>query len=386
MNLFEKINREGTNSVKWDMMKKVYGRDDLLPMWVADMDFLAPTEIRQSLQERINHGIFGYTFPPETLYESAINWIKMRYQWKVSADSFLLSNGVVPSISMAIQALTEVGDQVLIQSPVYTPFYDMIRNNDRIVVKNPLKENNGYYTIDFDDFEQKLKQGVKLLILCNPHNPVGRVWKKEELIRIGELCEKYEVLILSDEIHADIVYSPHVHTPIASLNKTLEELTITCYAPSKTFNIAGLQASLMVIPNKNIRQKIEQVQKKQGFFTLNLFGLLGMEAAYTHGEKWLEQLLNYLKKNITTSLQYITEHLPHININEPEGTYLLWLDCRTLNVSDKQLQQLLLEKGKLALEPGKKYGDEGEGFVRMNIGCHENTLLEGLTRLKQALK
>jgi len=386
MNLFEKINREGTNSVKWDMMKKVYGRDDLLPMWVADMDFLAPTEIRQSLQERINHGIFGYTFPPETLYESAKNWIKKCYQWEVSADSFLLSNGVVPSISMAIQALTEVGDPILIQSPVYTPFYDMIRHNDRIVVKNPLIENNGYYTIDFDDFEQKLKQGVKLLILCNPHNPVGRVWKKEELIRIGELCEKYEVLILSDEIHADIVYSPHVHTPIASLNKTLEELTITCYAPSKTFNVAGLQASLMVIPNKNIRQKIELVQKKQGFFTLNLFGLLGMEAAYTHGEKWLEQLLNYLKKNITTSLQYINEHLPHIHINEPEGTYLLWLDCRSLNVSDKQLQHLLLEKGKLALEPGKKYGDEGEGFVRMNIGCHETTLLEGLTRLKLALK
>lgn len=385
MNQFQKIKREQTNSVKWDMMDKVYGRKDLLPMWVADMDFLAPKEVRERLLDRVNHGIFGYTFPSDQLFKVVKDWIGKRYGWDVSPSWMLPSNGVVPSISMAIQALTNVGDSVLIQTPVYTPFYDMIKNNDRKVVINPLIEENGYYSINFGDFENKLKEeDVKLFILCNPHNPVGRVWKKEELNMMAELCEKYGVYIVSDEIHADIVYAPHKHTPIASLDKRYEEISITCYAPSKTFNIAGLQASVMVIPNQEIRSKISGIQKKLGFFTLNVFGLIGMEAAYEHGEQWLENLLSYLKNNIETAIKYIKDELPFLHVKEPEGTYLLWIDCRSLNMSDQEIQKALVEKGKLALEAGKKYGVEGEGFVRMNIGCHKETLIDGLHRLKKA--
>lgn len=385
MNQFQKIKREQTNSVKWDMMDKVYGRKDLLPMWVADMDFLAPKEVREKILDRANHGIFGYTFPSDRLFKVVRDWIGKRYGWDVSPSWMLPSNGVVPSISMAIQALTNVGDSVLIQTPVYTPFYDMIKNNDRKVVINPLIEENGYYSINFVDFENKLKEeDVKLFILCNPHNPVGRVWKKEELNMMAELCEKYGVYIVSDEIHADIVFSPHKHTPIASLDKKYEEISITCYAPSKTFNIAGLQASVMVIPNQQIRSKISEIQKKLGFFTLNVFGLIGMEAAYEYGEQWLENLLSYLKNNIETAIKYIKDELPFLHVKEPEGTYLLWIDCRSLNMSDQEIQKALVEKGKLALEAGKKYGVEGEGFVRMNIGCHEETLIDGLHRLKKA--
>jgi len=381
----QEINRLNTHSVKWDGMKKVYGRNELLPMWVADMDFASPREIQREIVQRAEHGVYGYSMAPEELKNNVCQWVSRRYHYSVQRDWLLPSPGVVSAIAFSIQALTEEGDKILIQTPVYTPFYKTIETNGRKVIKNPLRLVDGKYEMDFADFEEKLKQGVKMFILCNPHNPVGRVWRKDELETIGNLCKKYGVYIVSDEIHGDIIHKPNVHVPIASLHPVFEDRTITLIAPSKTFNIPGLQASIMIIANKEIRKKVQDVQNKISYHGFNLFGSIALNAAYAHGEKWLEELLDYLKGNVAYAKDYLAKEIPEITLIEPEGTYLLWIDCRKLGLSNDELMDRLINKGKLALEPGKKFGDEGEGFVRMNIGCPRSTVKEGLRRLKLAL-
>lgn len=378
------INREQTNSVKWGLLKDVFGSDDVLPMWVADMDFMPPVEVTKALEERVKHKVYGYTYAPSSTTEAIINWQKKRHNWNVSKNAVLYSPGVVPSIAIAIQALTEKGDKVLLQSPVYTPFFSMIESNERIVVQSQLQYKDNRFEIDFIDFEEKLKQGVKLFLLCNPHNPGGRVWTVDELKKIGELCCQYNCYILSDEIHADLIYSPNKHVPIASLDQRFNDITITCIAPTKTFNLAGLQASAVLIENETLRKQFFDVQAKQGFFTLSAFGLVGMEAAYRYGNLWLDELLEYLKENSRFAMEYIKENIPTITVMQPEGTYLLWIDCRNLHHTDEELQELLLKKGKLALEPGNKYGPGGEGFVRLNFACSQKVLMDGLNRLKTA--
>lgn len=386
MSRFEEIiNRKGSSSVKWDLTKTVFGRDDVLPMWVADMDFLPPEAVLEALGNRLKHGIFGYTFVGDETAASIKDWVHKRHGWEIDTTWLQYSPGVVPAISTIIQALTDPRDKVLVQSPVYTPFFSLVEDNDREIVNTRLEYHEGRYSIDFHAFEESLKTGVKLFLLCNPHNPSGRVWKKEELIKMAELCHKYNVLIVSDEIHSDLVYKHYTHIPLASLDDTFRDMTITCIAPSKTFNLAGLQASAMITPNAEIREKIAGIHKKQGFFTLNTFGIIGMETAYRHGEQWLEEILNYLQENVTVTKEFIEEHLPQLQVVEAEGTYLLWIDCTKLNLSDDELKSRLLEKGKLALEPGTKYGPGGEGFVRMNIACPRETLMDGLERLKTAL-
>lgn len=378
------INRKDTASVKWEMTKQFFGSADLLPMWVADMDFPPPKEVKDALQSRVEHGIYGYTYIPPSTGEAIQQWLKKRHNWEIQSSWLIYSPGVVPAISTAILALTSPGDRVMLQSPVYAPFFDMIEKNDRIVVNSPLEIHNNHFEINFQDFEERLKEGVKLFLLCNPHNPGGRVWSKEELIKIGELCLKYQCLILSDEIHSDLVFKPNLHIPIASLSEELSQNVITCVAPSKTFNIAGLQASAFIAKHEKIRLKIKKIQQQQGFHGLNTFGIVAMEAAYRYGEEWLEELLSYLSDNIAIAQKYIAEKLPDIKVMDPEGTYLLWLDCRNLGFSDEELKDRLITKGKLALEPGKKYGPGGEGFVRMNIACPQEILLDGLSRLKKA--
>jgi cysteine-S-conjugate beta-lyase len=380
----EQINRLNTDSVKWNGIKMIYGTEDILPMWVADMDFASPYQIKEALMKRVEHGIFGYGVPSSEINTVVKHWVKRRYKWDIKEEWLIPSSGVVTSIAFAIQALTEKGDKVLIQSPVYYPFYSMIENNGRKIVKNPLVLKNDKYEIDFNDFEDKLKSGVKLFILCSPHNPVGRVWTRKELEKMGELCERYGVYIVSDEIHADIIYEPNVHTPMASLNRYWENNSITCIAPSKTFNIPGLQASVMIIPSSEIREKVRTVQGTIGFHGLNIFGNVAMEAAYKYGEEWLEALLPYLQKNRDALIQFIREEIPELNVVAPEGTYLVWIDCRKLGLSDDEIKERLIHRGKLGLEPGVKYGTEGAGFVRMNIGCTYKTLQDGLKRLKRA--
>lgn len=380
----QKINRTNTASVKWELTKEIFGSKDVLPMWVADMDFMPPIEVMEAIQKRVDHGIFGYTFSPISVSEAIQSWVHLRHGWQIELSWLKFHSGVVPAIATAIQALTKPGDKVMLQSPVYTPFFTMIEKNDREVVNSPLQLVNNRYEINFAEFEECLKTGVKLFLLCNPHNPGGRVWSEKELRQIADLCQKYDCLILSDEIHSDLIFKPNRHIPIASLHEQYQDFIVTCIAPSKTFNIAGLQACTIIIPNQHLRKSFEANLAKQGLHGLSIFGITAMEACYRYGEGWLEELLDFLKENVDIAKSFIEEHLPNITFIEPDGTYLLWLDCRNLGLSDNEMKEALLYKGKLALEPGPKYGPGGEGFVRMNIACTRETLLEGLERLKKA--
>ncbi len=380
------IERRGTNSTKWDATKKLFGSDDVLPMWVADMDFKAPEEVLAAIKERVEHGVFGYNISPPSTSEAIVNWVKKRHGWDIQSDWISYNPGVVTAMAMAIGAFTLPRDRIVILTPVYQPFFHLVERNDRelVTVENILV--NEQYEMDFTKLEDVLSHEVKMLMLCNPHNPGGKVWKKEDLIRLGELCVKHDILILSDDIHSDMIVGEIPYTPISSLSEEIRERTITFIAPSKTFNLAGLQASAVIIPNKRLKLKFDHYQGSLGFYSLNTFGLVGMEAAYQYGEKWFDELLTYLKGNIQLLVNYIEANLPKIKVIKPEATYLVWLDCRGLGLSDEQIQKHLIEKGKIGLEPGKKYGPGGEGFVRINIGCSRTTLEEGLQRLKLAFE
>ncbi|PLR66094.1 MULTISPECIES: MalY/PatB family protein [Bacillaceae] len=377
--------RYNTQSVKWDYTEEIFGIKDVLPMWVADMDFKAPPEVIEALEKRASHGVYGYTSAGAGAKKAVQTWMKTRHDWDITQESILFSSGIVTALSMSIQSLTEPGDSVIIQSPVYHPFFEMTEKNNRTIVNNQLKLLNGKYEIDFADLEKKLSDPrVKLMLLCNPHNPGGRAWTMDELKKLGELCAEHHVIVVSDEIHSDLMLYGHKHVPLASISKELADHSITCMAPSKTFNLAGLQSSAIIIPNKELRTKYEDFQKRQGFFTLNTFGITGLEAAYTYGAPWLENLVGYLEENVNTVISFISEKLPNLKVMKPESTYLVWIDCRNLLKTDAEIKHALLEKGKLALEEGSKYGPGGEGFVRMNIGCPRSMVLEGLNRLEKA--
>ncbi len=382
------INRKKTDSVKWDYTKKIFGVEDVLPMWVADMDFSVPDEVIDALHSRIDHGVFGYTMPGSKMEEAVKKWLKNRHNWEINTKSITYSPGIVTAISMAIHAFTTLEDKIVVQPPVYYPFFEIAQKHDRKVLYNKLILNDEFrYEVDYVDLEDKLSdEKTKLFILCNPHNPSGRVWSREELTKIGDLCIKHDVLIISDDIHSDLLLFGNRYTPIASIREDIANQTITCIAPSKTFNLAGLQASILLIPNDSLKRKYNAIQQLFGLMTINTLGADAMEAAYSSGEKWLNELLTYLENNVVIIENYLKEHLPEIKIMRPESTYLVWIDVRSLNKPDKELQELLLKKGKLALHIGSKFGENGEGFLRMNIACPKATLLEGLERLVTALK
>lgn len=387
MKYFEQlVERHGTKSVKWDLKKELFGYSDVLPMWVADMDFKSPEAVITALKERVEHGVFGYTTVTDETKKAVQNWLKTRHGWEIPTSSLDFCSGVVEAISIAIRAFTNEGDRIVIQPPVYHPFFEMVQLNKRILVENELFLKDGQYHIDFQDLEQKLKDpAAKMLILCNPQNPSGRVWTKEELAKIGELCLKYDVFVLSDEIHSDMMLFGHKHTPFASIREDFAEKSITAIAPSKTFNLAGLQASAVIIPNREMKKKFKEVKRQQGHFSLNTFGIAAMEAAYQHGHKWLDELLHYLEGNVELVENFVKDEIKSLSVIRPQATYLVWIDCRSLNKTEQQIKKLLLEKGRLALEMGSKYGKAGEGFVRMNIGSPRKMVEEGLQRLKTAL-
>src|SRR5699024_11209782 len=378
--------RKNTRSVKWDALENVFNTDDILPMWVADMDFKAPQAVNNALIKRAEHGIYGYTFTDSKVRNSIVHWTKKRFDWDVNEDWLSFSPGVVTTLHMAIQTFTNPGDNVLIQTPVYPPFYYSIESHGRNIIKNPLHRNGDYYEIDFKDFRQKLEQGVKVFLLCSPHNPVGRVWKREELQKMAEICLYYNVLIISDEIHADLILDGYKHTPIASLSKEIEEQTITCMAPSKTFNLAGLQASYYVIKDSIKRREMEEAFSNQGISTLNTMGNIALEAAYRHGEPWLESLLSLLKNHQQYVIDMFAIHAPELKVIPPEGTYLLWIDCNGLGMDDQTLQTFMIEEAKVGLNAGSSYGEEGKQFMRMNIACPKQTLEEGVKRIIHAVK
>ncbi|WP_332849206.1 MalY/PatB family protein [Bacillus xiapuensis] len=381
------MNRAGSGAVKWDRLKAIFGVEEALPMWVADMDFKAPEAVIEAVTKQAEHGIYGYTAIPDSVRSAIKGWMKTRHSWEIEESWLLFHHGVVPSIQAAIETFTDKGDAVVVQSPVYTPFFDMIERNERQVANNQLVLRAHHYEIDFEDLEAKLSADeTKLMLLCSPHNPGGRVWTKDELTKVAKLCQKHQVVIVSDEIHSDLTADPFPHTPIASIREEFQEFIITLIAPSKTFNLAGLQASAIIAPNPKLRRKLKQTQAKHGFFELNLMGTVAMEAAYRHGGPWLDEAIAYIRENVQLVQSFIADKLPQLAVMEPEGGYLVWIDCRKLGLSDEELMQKILHEGQLALGQGSKYRAGGEGFVRMNVACPRSLVEEGLKRLHKALK
>jgi len=386
------ISREGTSSVKWDLRQEVFGKRDVLPLWIADMDIRCPQPIIEAFKKRVEHGVFGYTAKMDAFFDAIIGWEKRRHGWEVDKAWINTCPGIVSGINTAIQAFSQPGDKVIIQPPVYHPFYDAVVGNGRQLVFNPLKKESGRFTMDFEDLEKKIDDRTKILILCSPHNPVGRVWTRDELERLAKICLNKGVLILSDEIHQDIVFSPHSHIPLASLTADargnplpIGERTITFIAPSKTFNIAGLVTSGVIIPNRRLFAEFEYRIKANGIGIGNAFGVLGLEVAYNEGEEWLNRLLPYLEANIDYTLAFLETQAPQIKCVKPDGTFLLWLDCEGLGKDDSCLRNWFVEKASLGLDAGAVFGPGGEKHMRLNIGCPRSTLAEALNRLKTAL-
>jgi len=378
--------RKNTRSIKWDMLESVFNHDDVIPMWIADMDFKSPDAINEALIERAKHGIYGYTAIDHDVKQAIMQWLERRHQWKVKEEWLAFSPGVVTSLHVAIQAFTEPQDKLLIQTPVYTPFFNVIEQHERTIMENPLIKENDHYKIDFDDFEEKLKQGVKAFVFCSPHNPVGRVWTKEELEEIGRLCIKYDVLILSDDIHGDLIFPGYKHIPIASISDDIADQTMTFMSPTKTFNIAGLQASYAIINNEERRQAFEDFASKQGFHSLNTMGNIALEAAYKHGDKWLDELMEVLDSHKKYVIDQFNEHIPEITVIDAEGTYLLWIDFSYLGLDDEKLHKFLIEKANVGLNPGIDYGKAGSQFMRMNIACPRETLEKAVQQIIDAIK
>ena len=384
---FDKIiDRTNNFSAKWSEMNKNFGTNNLLPMWVADMDFLTAPCVMEALKDRLEQGIFGYTTRPSSYNESIVNWLDNRFSWKINQEWLMFSPAVITSISLLIQNLTQKNDKIMIQEPVYSPFHNIVESNERSLVISPLvKLDDGSYVMDYEDIEAKIKD-VKVFILCNPHNPVGRVWTREELTRLGEICLKHNVLIISDEIHSDIILKNHKHTPFASISKEFRENTITCMAPTKTFNLAGLQSSFLVISNPYYYEVMDKAFSILDIKRNNAFSLVATEAAYNYGEDWLYELIKYIEDNVDFAIDYIKNHMPQLKVKKPEGTYLLWVDFSNLNVDKKDLKNALINKGRIALSDGSSFGIGGAGYYRINLACPRSMVLEGLKRIEFAIK
>ena len=384
---FDKIiDRTNNFSAKWSEMNKNFGTNDLLPMWVADMDFLTAPCVMEALKDRLEQGIFGYTTRPSSYNESIVNWLDNRFSWKINQEWLMFSPAVITSISLLIQNLTQKNDKIMIQEPVYSPFHSIVESNERNLVISPLvKLDDGSYVMDYEDIEAKIKD-VKIFILCNPHNPVGRVWTREELTRLGEICLKHNVLVISDEIHSDIILKNHKHTPFASISKEFRENTITCMAPTKTFNLAGLQSSFLVISNPYYYEVMDKAFSILDIKRNNAFSLVATEAAYNYGEDWLYELIKYIEDNVDFAIDYIKNHMPQLKVKKPEGTYLLWVDFSNLNVDKKDLKNALINKGRIALSDGSSFGIGGDGYYRINLACPRSMVLEGLKRIEFAIK
>ncbi|WP_432404742.1 MalY/PatB family protein [Wukongibacter sp. M2B1] len=381
------LDRKKDFSAKWCEVEDKFGDKDIFPMWIADMDFKTAPVIMKAMEDRLKLGTFGYTTRPESYNRSIVNWMKERHGWEVKKDWLIFSPGVMPTISLLIQKLTSEGDKIIIQQPVYSPFSSVVTNNKRELVVNPLKKDeNGKWVMDFDDLERKIDDKTKMLILCNPHNPIGRVWTKEELTKLGDICLKNNIKVISDEIHSDIVYEGHRHIPFSSISEEFAQNSITCLAPSKTFNIPGLQASVAVLPNKSDYDLLDEAFTTIDIKRNNCFSLVACEAAYTKGQGWLEALKQYLESNIDYVIEYIDEHMPKIKVMKPEGTYLMWLDFNELNLTNEELFKLMKEKGKIALNNGESFGIGGNKHMRLNIACPRSMVEEGLKRIRSAVE
>jgi cysteine-S-conjugate beta-lyase len=380
----EKVDRINTDCYKWDYNEAMFGTNDLIPLWVADMDFKSPPAVIEALRVRAEHGIFGYTFHGAEFQEAIINWQKNRHGWLIGKDEIVLTPGVVPGLNFVLQTFSEPGDKVLFLTPVYDPFYVSVKRNDRKPVNSDLILEDNQYKIDFDDLEKKSRD-ARILLFCSPHNPVGRVWTVEELEKIAEICLKNSVLIVSDEIHSDLIFKQYKHTPLAMISEEICKNTITFNAPSKTFNIAGLSTSYAVIKNETLRKKFTETLERNWLMSGNIFGLLALESAYREGYEWLLALLKYLEENYVFLTEFLQKYIPQIISVKMEGTYLAWLDCRDLEMDQKALNDFFIHKAKVGLTDGEQYGKAGRGFMRLNFGCSREILQKAMERIYQAL-
>lgn len=379
------IDRRNTGSVKYDFPGKFGKPEGGLPLWVADMDFRSPPCVVQALEERARHGIYGYSRGGEEDFTALAGWYSARFGWELRPEWLVRTPGVIFAVAAAIRALTGEGDAVLIQQPVYYPFAETVRNNGRTLAVSPLRYEGGRYRMDFEDLERRMAEsGAKLFILCSPHNPVGRVWTEEELLRVGEICLRHGVRVVSDEIHADFTYPGHRHLVFANLRPEFAAITVTCTAPSKTFNLAGLQLSNILIPDQILRRSFRREVVKTGYGQPGPMALTACRAAYTGGGAWLAELKKYLRGNLNFLRSFLSEHLPRVRLVEPEGTYLVWLDFRELGLSDGELNDFLLHRAGLWLDEGPMFGTGGEGFQRINIACPRPVLEQALTQLARA--
>jgi cystathionine beta-lyase len=391
---FDRVHsRLNTNCAKWDAVKAIFGSEDVIPMWVADMDFPTARPISEALKKRTEHEFYGYTQAGPNVIEAVTDRLQRKFNWKVESEWVVFTPGVIPAINVAVKALTHPGDEIILQEPVYYPFFSSVKANGCQVVTNQLKFIDGCYEMDFADLESKFgsKTGmqfssnrIKAIVLCNPHNPIGRLWGREDLTRLGDIIIGHGATVISDEIHCELLFKGYKHTSFATISKEFEQNCIVCMAPSKTFNLAGLSASSIIIPNKKLRERFNEARAGM-VHGPNLFGLVAMEAAYRHGDEWLAQLLDYLQGNLEFMLTYFAEKIPKISVIKPQGTYLVWLDCRALGMDDKALSSFMREKAKVGLDDGFLFGAGGSGFQRMNIACPRSILQEALERIEKAV-
>ena len=382
------VDRKETDCLKYDFAVRRGKPENVLPYWVADMDFMTSSYVTDALKERAEHGIFGYTEGRERYFDAVRGWMEKQHGWHVERNWLIETPGVVFALAMAVKAYTDEGDYVMINQPVYYPFSEVIRDNGRKIISSDLvlDEKDGKYHIDFDDLEKKITENkVKLYLLCSPHNPVGRVWTEEELRKIGDICVRNGCIVVSDEIHSDFVYEPNVHHVFASLSEEFSDISIVCTAPSKTFNIAGLQISNIFIKNQSLRRRFRHEVNAAGYSQPNAMGVAACQAAYENGYEWYRGVLKYIEGNIDFLRKYIKEELPQIKMTEPEGTYLIWLDFRGLGLSENELEDLIVNKAGLWLDAGAVFGKSGEGFERINVACSRDFLKTGLDRLKGAI-
>jgi len=378
------VNREGSGAIKFDGRKSYFGTQDVTPLWVADMDFAVPDCIVRALQKRIEHPIFGYTIYPESLYQSIIDWFARKHQWHIQREWILMAPGVVPSLFAAVHAFTQGGEGVIVQPPVYFPFFSAVTTNKRQLILNPLHEHAGHYSIDFSHLEKCAQQGARLLLLCTPHNPVGRVWTEDELHQVLYIARKYDLTILSDDIHCDLTFSGVTHTMLGRLAQPGDKI-VTAIAPNKTFNIPGLGLSALIVPDASQRHALKIAFEHLHSGNHNPLSMVAFEAAYREGDDWLQALMCYLEETRNLVVDFIQKHIPQIKCQKPEATYLLWLDCRGMNLSDMALRDFFIQQCKLGMNPGVVFGDGGSGFMRMNIGTPRSIILDALERIHHQL-
>ncbi|GAP45107.1 putative C-S lyase [Lentimicrobium saccharophilum] len=384
-NFDEIIERGNTACVKYDLRKFFFGNDEVIPMWVADMDFRTPDFVMDAIRERAAHEVLGYSIRTDSCFDALTAWIQRRHHWRTEREWIAFSPGIVPAVNMAVLAFTRRRDKVIIQPPVYFPFFDAVKNHGRKLVYNQLIMENGRYRMNYENLEQLCRDGARMLILSNPHNPAGNAWRADELKRMADICLKYNVLVISDEIHCDLVNRGFHHTVLASLSPEIAAKTVTMVASSKTFNLAGMATSLVIISNPSLMKRFRKVLDGLHIEMGNLFGNVAAEAAYTHGDAWLEQLLDYIDGNIHTLIEFAETHLPQVKVIRPEATYMAWLDFSQTGMSDAELKKFMIEEAGLGLNEGTQFGPGGDGYMRMNLACPRPVLMRALEQLKHAL-